>query len=44
MSDENTKVIDEKAAENGNEKQEIILINKETIQNKIHIIRGERCV
>ena len=42
MSDENTKVIDEKAAENGNEKQEIILINKETIQNKIHIIRGEK--
>ena len=34
MSDENTKVV--------NEKQEIILINEETIQSKIYIVRGQK--
>lgn len=42
MGYENTKVADEKVAEEENEKQEIILINKETIQSKIHIVRGKR--
>ncbi len=36
MSDENTKVVDEK------EKQKIILINEETIQSKIYIVRGQK--
>ena len=39
MNDENTKVVDEKVAEEENEKQEIILINEETIQSKIYIVR-----
>ena len=34
MSDENTKVV--------NEKQENILINEETIQSKIYIVRGQK--
>ena len=36
MSDENTKVV--------NEKQEIILINEETIQSKIYIVRGQKVI
>ena len=36
MSDENTKVVDEK------EKQKIILINEETIQRKIYTVRGQK--
>ena len=42
MNDENTKVVDEKVAEAENEKQEIILINEETIQSKIYIVRGQK--
>lgn len=42
MNDENTKVVDEKAAEEEKEKQEIILINEETIQSKIYIVRGQK--
>lgn len=42
MNDENAKVVDEKAAEEEKEKQEIILINEETIQSKIYIIRGQK--
>ena len=42
MNDENTKVVDEKVAEEENEKQEIILINEETIQSKIYIVRGQK--
>lgn len=40
MNDGNTKVVDEKVAEE--EKQEIILINEETIQSKIYIVRGQK--
>lgn len=40
MNDENTKVVDEKVAEE--EKQEIILINEETIQSKIYFVRGQK--
>lgn len=42
MSDENTKVADEKIEEGEKEKQEIILINEETIQSKIYIVRGQK--
>ena len=42
MSDENTKVVDEKVVEDEKEKQEIILINEETIQDRIYIIRGQK--
>lgn len=42
MSDENTKVTDAKVAEEEKEKQEIILINEETIQSKIYIVRGQK--
>ena len=42
MNDENTKVVDEKVVEDENEKQEIILINEETIQSKIYIVRGQK--
>lgn len=42
MNDENTKVVDEKVAEEEKEKQEIILINEETIQDRIYIIRGQK--
>ena len=42
MSEENTKVVDEKVAEEEKEKQEIILINEETIQSKIYIVRGQK--
>ena len=38
MSDENTKVVDKKVEE----KQEIILINEETIQSKIYVVRGQK--
>lgn len=41
MSDENTKVVDEKVVTE-DEKQEIILINEETIQSKIYIVRGQK--
>lgn len=42
MNDENTKVVDEKVEEEEKEKQEIILINEETIQSKIYIVRGQK--
>lgn len=42
MNDANTKVVDEKVAEEEKEKQEIILINEETIQSKIYIVRGQK--
>lgn len=42
MNDENTKVVDEKVAEEENEKQKIILINEETIQSKIYVVRGQK--
>lgn len=41
MSDENTKVADEKVSEDKKEKQEMILINEDTIKSKIYIIRGQ---
>ena len=44
MNDENTKVVDEKVVEDENEKQEIILINEETIQSKIYIVRGQKVI
>lgn len=42
MSDENTKDVDEKVAEDEKEKQEIILINEEIIKSKIYIVRGQK--
>ena len=42
MSDENTKVVGRKVVEEEKEKQEIILINEETIQSKIYIVRGQK--
>ena len=39
MSDGNVNVADEKVTE---DKQEIILINEETIQSKIYIVRGQK--
>lgn len=39
---DNTKVVVEKVAEEEKEKQEIVLINEETIQDKIYIIRGQK--
>lgn len=41
MDDENTKVVDEKAEEE-KEKQQLILINEETIQSRIYIVRGQK--
>ena len=42
MNDEITKTVDEKMADEEKEKQEIILINEETIQSKIYIVRGQK--
>lgn len=42
MNDKNTKVVGEKVAEEGKENQEIILINEETIQSKIYMVRGQK--
>ena len=42
MSDENIKVVGRKVVEEEKEKQEIILINEETIQSKIYIVRGQK--
>ena len=39
MNDENTKVVDGKVREG---KKEIILINEETIQSKIYVVRGQK--
>lgn len=44
MSEENTKVVDEKVAEEEKEKQEIILINEETIQSKIYVVRSQKVI
>ena len=44
MSDENTKVVDVKVVEDEKEKQEIILINEETIQSKIYVVRGQKVI
>ena len=42
MSDENIKVVEGIVVEEEQEKQEIILINEETIQSKIYIVRGQK--
>ena len=42
MSDENIKVVEGNVVEEEQEKQEIILINEETIQSKIYIVRGQK--
>ena len=44
MNEENTKVVDEKVAEEEKEKQEIILINEEMIQSKIYVVRGQKVI
>ena len=44
MNDENTKVVDVKVVEDEKEKQEIILINEETIQSKIYVVRGQKVI
>ena len=44
MNEENTKDVDEKVVEDEKEKQEIILINEETIQSKIYIVRGQKVI
>lgn len=44
MNDENTKDVDEKVVEDEKEKQEIILINEETIQSKIYIVRSQKVI
>ena len=44
MSEENTKVVDVKVAEEEKEKQEIILINEETIQSKIYVVRSQKVI
>ena len=44
MNDENTKDVDEKVVEDEKQKQEIILINEETIQSKIYIVRGLKVI
>ena len=42
MNDEITKTVDEKMADEEKEKQEIILINEETIQSKIYVVRDQK--
>lgn len=42
MSDQNTKDVAREVAEDEKEKQEIILINEETIQSKIYTVRGQK--
>ena len=42
MSKENTKVVNANVEEEKKDKQDIILINEETIQNKIYVIRGQK--
>ena len=44
MNDENTKDVDEKVVEDEKEKQEIILINEETIQSKIYVVRSQKVI
>ncbi len=43
MKDEDTKVeVEDTIVKNEEKRQEIILINEETIQDKIHTIRGQK--
>ena len=42
MSKENTKVVNANVEDKNKDKQDIILINEETIQNKIYVIRGQK--
>ena len=42
MTEENKNVVSRKETEDYTKKQEIILINEETIQSKIHIVRGQK--
>ena len=42
MTEENKNVVSRKETEDNTKKQEIILINEETIQSKIHIVRGQK--
>lgn len=42
MSDENTKAVAHVMAKDEKEKQEIILINEETIRSKIYMVRGQK--
>lgn len=44
MSKENTKAVSEKVTKEEKEKQAIILINEETIQSKIYVIRGQKVI
>ena len=39
MNKENTKVVNASVEDKNKDKQDIILINEETIQNKIYVIR-----
>ena len=42
MKDDMEQVVEENAQKESQDKQEIILINEETIQSKIYIIRGQK--
>ena len=42
MNKENTKVVNANVEEEKKDKQDIVLINEETIQNKIYVIRGQK--
>ena len=42
MKDDMEQVVEENAHKESQDKQEIILINEETIQSKIYIIRGQK--
>ena len=42
MSKENVQVVNQKVAEENKDKQELVLINEETIRNKIYVIRGQK--
>ena len=41
MNKENTKVVNANVEDKNKDKQDIILINEETIQNKIYVVRGQ---
>ncbi len=42
MSEENKKAVNEKLSEGEKERREVILINQDTIQDKIYVIRGQK--
>lgn len=42
MNEENSKAVDCEVVKDKKEKQEIILINEQTIQDKIYVIRGQK--